>query len=34
MPGALPEILPSPNSGRNIDRCWTCRAMFVQACGR
>ena len=39
MPGALPEILPSPDFGdsedndRNIDRCWTCRAMFVQAWG-
>jgi hypothetical protein len=39
MPGALPEILPSPGFGdrddndRNIDRCWTCRAMFVQAWG-
>jgi hypothetical protein len=39
MPGALPEILPSPGfdatgpNDRNIDRCWTCRAMFVQAWG-
>ena len=39
MPGALPEILPSPdfgdaeNNDRNIDRCWTCRAMFMQAWG-
>jgi hypothetical protein len=39
QPGALPEILPSPdfdNAGdndRNLDRCWTCRAMFVQAWG-
>ena len=39
MPGALPEILPSPDFGdredndRNINRCWTCRAMFVQAWG-
>ena len=39
QPGALPEILPSPDfdgSGpldANIDRCWTCRAMFVQAWG-
>ena len=39
MPGALPEILPSPDfddredNDRNIDRCWTCRAMFVQAWG-
>jgi hypothetical protein len=39
MPGALPEILPSPDFGdsdsndRNLDRCWTCRAMFLQAWG-
>jgi hypothetical protein len=38
QPGSLPEILPSPgfNGGQphaNIDRCWTCRAMFVQAWG-
>jgi hypothetical protein len=39
QPGALPEILPSPDfdaagpDDRNIDRCWTCRAMFVQAWG-
>jgi hypothetical protein len=39
QPGALPEILPSPDFERpgdrdaNIDRCWTCRAMFVQAWG-
>ena len=39
QPGALPEILPSPDFGdredndRNIDRCWTCRAMFIQAWG-
>jgi hypothetical protein len=39
MPGALPEILPSPDFGdrtdndRNIDRCWSCRAMFMQAWG-
>jgi hypothetical protein len=33
QPGALPEILPSPDFGANIDRCWTCRAMFVQAWG-
>ena len=37
--GALPEVLPSPDFGdtaandRNIDRCWTCRAMFMQAWG-
>ncbi|HET6550900.1 MAG TPA: hypothetical protein VFG79_20720, partial [Solirubrobacter sp.] len=39
MPGALPEILPSPDFGdrddndRNLDRCWSCRAMFMQAWG-
>jgi hypothetical protein len=39
QPGALPEILPSPdfdgagNRDANIDRCWTCRAMFMQAWG-
>ncbi len=33
QPGALPEILPSPAFGKNIDRCWTCRAMFMQAWG-
>jgi hypothetical protein len=33
QPGALPEILPSPDFGKNIDRCWTCRAMFLQAWG-
>jgi hypothetical protein len=39
QPGALPEILPSPdfdNTGpndANILRCWSCRAMFVQAWG-
>ena len=39
QPGALPEILPSPDFGetddddRNIDRCWTCRAMVMQAWG-
>ena len=39
QPGALPEILPSPDFGdtdandRNLDRCWTCRAMFMQAWG-
>jgi hypothetical protein len=39
QPGALPEILPSPdfdgagpNDG-NIERCWSCRAMFMQAWG-
>jgi hypothetical protein len=39
QPGALPEILPSPdfdNAGPNdgnIERCWSCRAMFMQAWG-
>ena len=33
MPGALPEILPSPDQNANIDRCWTCRSMFMQAWG-
>jgi hypothetical protein len=39
QPGSLPEILPSPdfdNTGpndANIERCWSCRAMFVQAWG-
>src|SRR4051794_17728838 len=39
QPGAMPEILPSPDfdnagdSDKNIDRCWTCRAMFMQAWG-
>ena len=38
QPGALPEILPSPDfdagdADANIDRCWTCRAMFMQAWG-
>jgi hypothetical protein len=33
QPGSLPEILPSPDFGANIDRCWTCCAMFVQAWG-
>jgi hypothetical protein len=39
QPGSLPEILPSPDFDTagdldaNIDRCWTCRAMFVQAWG-
>jgi hypothetical protein len=34
QPGALPEILPSPAFGKNIDRCWTCRSMFMQAWGQ
>jgi hypothetical protein len=40
QPGSLPEILPSPDfdpgpapRDANIDRCWSCRAMFVQAWG-
>ncbi|MBV9822069.1 MAG: glycogen debranching protein, partial [Actinobacteria bacterium] len=39
MPGAMPEILPSPGfdadgaKDKNIDRCWTCRSMFMQAWG-
>jgi hypothetical protein len=39
QPGSLPEILPSPDFDAagpldaNILRCWTCRAMFVQAWG-
>ncbi len=39
QPGSLPEILPSPDfdgagpNDANIQRCWSCRAMFVQAWG-
>jgi hypothetical protein len=41
QPGAMPEIFPStPNASYgaagippNIDRCWTCRSMFMQAWG-
>ena len=39
QPGAMPEIVPSPGfdatgpNDKNIDRCWTCRAMFMQAWG-
>ena len=40
QPGAMPEIFPStpafdPSKGipPNIDRCWTCRSMFMQAWG-
>jgi len=33
QPGALPEVLPSPDQNANIDRCWTCRSMFMQAWG-
>jgi hypothetical protein len=29
----MPEIVPSPAFGKNIDRCWTCRSMFLQAWG-
>jgi hypothetical protein len=40
QPGAMPEIFPSAPNGDatkgippNIDRCWTCRSMFMQAWG-
>ncbi|HZC39874.1 MAG TPA: hypothetical protein VE343_04310 [Streptosporangiaceae bacterium] len=33
QPGAMPETFPSPDQGANIDRCWTCRSMFMQAWG-
>jgi hypothetical protein len=40
QPGAMPEIFPSSPNGdpaagipANIDRCWTCRSMFMQAWG-
>lgn len=33
QPGAMPEIFPSPDQGPNVDRCWTCRSMFMQAWG-
>jgi hypothetical protein len=40
MPGAMPEIFPSAPNGDstqgippNIDRCWTCRSMAMQAWG-
>jgi hypothetical protein len=33
QPGAMPEILPSEGFGKNIDKCWTCRSMFMQAWG-
>jgi hypothetical protein len=40
QPGAMPEIFPSSPNGvssdgipPNIDRCWTCRSMFMQAWG-
>jgi hypothetical protein len=31
QPGATPETFPAPDQGANIDRCWTCRSMFMQA---
>ncbi|MDA0163348.1 hypothetical protein OM076_23940 [Solirubrobacter ginsenosidimutans] len=34
QPGALPEILPSPDQGANVGRCWTCRSMVMQAWGQ
>jgi hypothetical protein len=33
QPGAMPERLPSAAVGSNLDRCWTCRSMFLQAWG-
>jgi hypothetical protein len=40
QPGAMPEIMPSNapagatgGTPPNIDRCWTCRSMFMQAWG-
>ncbi len=39
QPGAMPEIMPSNKADGsvgtppNIDRCWTCRSMFMQAWG-
>ena len=33
QPGAMPEIVNSPAFGLNIDRCWTCRSMFLQSWG-
>jgi hypothetical protein len=41
QPGAMPEIFPStpkvdppkPGTPPNIDRCWTCRSMVMQAWG-
>jgi hypothetical protein len=40
QPGAMPEIMPSTappgqtgGTPPNIDRCWTCRSMFMQAWG-
>ena len=34
QPGALPEVLPSPGQNANVERCWTCRSMVVQAWGQ
>ncbi len=31
QPGASPETFPAPGQGANVDRCWTCRSMFMQA---
>jgi len=39
QPGAMPEIMPSTapdgtvGTPPNIDRCWTCRSMFMQSWG-
>jgi hypothetical protein len=33
MPGAMPEIVPSPDFGANIDRLLTERSMVLQAWG-
>jgi hypothetical protein len=33
QPGAMPEIFPSQAVSPNIDRCWTCRSMVMQAWG-
>ncbi|SEQ35230.1 glucosidase family protein [Microlunatus flavus] len=33
MPGMMPEIVPSPRSGANIDRLYTERSMVMQAWG-
>jgi hypothetical protein len=29
----MPEIFASPDQNANLDRCWTCRSMFMQAWG-
>ena len=34
MPGAMPEIVPSPDFGANIDRLFTERSMVMKAWGR